>query len=356
MRANSFKWFTAGVFAFVLAGIAFTAGVRLSPVAPVPPPAIAPDVPVAPRTDETLETPSTAIVDVTPIVTPASETISPLENTTRVEFKQSNDGFTIPEVTITGSGKVPPGEVVIMTASMVPTEHLKRATFSWAVFDAKLGRRERVATFPDNTQIIFGAGLRPTKFLVTFQASFIFEKTEVVEVVKSVDPPVTEKVTVVTRSDLMTTGITEYLVQVEGETPEPEPEPDTPPDPKPTPDPVFPDGRFGLSKIFYQSVKQNVVSKKFIPEVAANFGSIASAIAAGGIKEPEKALAELAAANKQTLSTADAAVKTEWTKVLGADSTYQNTLFSLNESGKLKTVEDFRAAFKEIEEGIRAVK
>lgn len=97
-------------------------------------------------------------------------------------------------------------------------------------------------------------------------------------------------------------------VPVPTPTPAPVPTPNPTPNPTPTPQPtppvgpvVIPQDTYGMTQWGYDNVK-NIADKQYIAGLADNFESIASAIAAGGIKTPQDANLKLSERNRATLN------------------------------------------------------
>jgi len=128
-------------------------------------------------------------------------------------------------------------------------------------------------------------------------------------------------------------------------TPEPEPPPIPPPPPTP-PTPSFPDGRFKLSAFTYaETLKLPVnVRKATSGPVASNFRSMAAAIAAGAVTDPQAVCDKTAEMNVQTMGTYRPQFE-PWLKAM------EKELDRLADQG-LVSGEDYRVAWLEIADGL----
>lgn len=128
------------------------------------------------------------------------------------------------------------------------------------------------------------------------------------------------------------------------------PIPPTPPPPGPVPPPL-PDGKYELANasatwaLAFVPVQSRSVSKL----LANSFRSMASAIGAGTMKDPQTILTQTREANNLALSGHVDAWKPWGTKL-------SETLAKLNAEGKLVTPEDYATAWNEIATGLEAVK
>lgn len=139
-------------------------------------------------------------------------------------------------------------------------------------------------------------------------------------------------------------------INVKGGSPEPGP------GPGPTPDVVLPDGKYKLAAFAFNAAKSYVKDDNDrvagAAAIAKSLKGIVARIAAGTIKDPETALAELEVANASALRDAkvDRATWDSWGTAL------QKEWFPLYQNGKMKTLEDFSTAFKEVATGLEAVR
>lgn len=133
-------------------------------------------------------------------------------------------------------------------------------------------------------------------------------------------------------------------------------EPGPEPGPGPEPAPVLPDGKYKLAAFAYNAAKSYVKNDNDRVKGAAalikSLNGVVSRIAAGTIKDPETALAELEAANASSLRDAGVARATwdAWGSAL------QKEWYPLYKNGQMKSLDDFVVAFKEIVTGLSAIK
>lgn len=224
---------------------------------------------------------------------------------------------------------------------------LVNVNYNWKLYEVKYdkeGKEYRVfrksyrplSDNPLGNSVLFSTGNRATKFFVEVSASYVFA---VLKDDKKLD------VTVVSKN-------IENYIKVISDTPTP-PEPG--PDP-PNPDnPVFPDGKYKLSKLVYDSVMKSVPAEK--RQIGADasskaYKSVSAAIAAGTIKTIQDGLKEAKKANDSNLSTAGIPVGT-W-NAFGL--VLQNYIYDLYDKNQLLTVSDLRDAFLEISVGLDKVK
>ncbi len=142
-------------------------------------------------------------------------------------------------------------------------------------------------------------------------------------------------------------------IEVKGE---PGPGPGPGPGPSPEPDPVFPDKRYKLAKFAYDTayakVPDGAARRNGAEALATSFEGAAARIAAGTVKDPETSLVELEASNVAALKAAriDRAHWDAWGTAL------QKEWHPLNVSGKMKTIEDFADAYREVALGLKSVR
>lgn len=138
--------------------------------------------------------------------------------------------------------------------------------------------------------------------------------------------------------------------------PPPGPGPNPDPDPKPDVEPVFPHGKFGLSKFSYDTAKRLVKSNRQADgakAVVEAFTEVSKMIEKGEIKSSEVALATMAKTNLSTLSKYGIPVS-EWDSFGVA---LQEKLYELDNNQTFSnSVVELRIAFIEISEGLKAIK
>jgi len=131
---------------------------------------------------------------------------------------------------------------------------------------------------------------------------------------------------------------TTWIVTV-GDVP-PDPNPPTPPGPQPE--------VFGLETLARES-KALIRSdgQQFIPTVAANFESTASAVAAGGLKTIQSAREAIQASNRASLGTAGVAAWNPWLVKVGV------AVDALEDTGRFTDVKAYGQALAEIARGLK---
>lgn len=135
--------------------------------------------------------------------------------------------------------------------------------------------------------------------------------------------------------------------------PDPDPDPPNPPDPPPGPvEPVFPDGTYKLAKFTYDNAPKGGNNITLANNLANNFQTVSSSIAAGVITSINNANSDLKTRNQATFAQ-HGSTPPEWAAFFTKFSEKMNSLFAANQ---LITVQDLRTAFQEIEQGLREVK
>lgn len=266
---------------------------------------------------------------------------------------QGAEKFVVPKQTILGAEEaVPPGDIVILKISPIALkdkpQFLKETQYHWTVF--KNGKKfDRFIPWPDNSTLVFGAGMdtkADIKVLLTIGYRF-----EVTEDVKDKDGKVIGKT--IKESAMRIPQPVVAQVRVGNGPPDPGPDPVNPD----VPDPVFPVGKYGLSKVVYDASKlvtlDSASKVRSATALANNYKGIASSIRAGAIKTPQDALIKTKEGNASALSSA-AVVNSSWEPW---DLVVQKVLTNLNKVDKtLMTASDIAIAWDEIAAGLLAVK
>jgi hypothetical protein len=235
--------------------------------------------------------------------------------------------FVVPSQKIVGAETaVPLGELVDLTISPIkdPPKHFVSCSIAWKVFDGD--KEKRVREYQDG--IFFGAGVVPKRMTALAAITYLY-------VVKEGD-----KTTEITTK----TVIISSLVII-GEDPGPSPDPATP-------EPSFPEARYNLQKKSYSLAMNKVpasIRKGSAAAVAKSFESMASAVAAGAVKEVDDLLKKTAESNRAAVG----ANKAEWEPFF---KEMQDTLYSLYESKQMLTATDFAEAWREVAAGLKSVK
>lgn len=138
----------------------------------------------------------------------------------------------------------------------------------------------------------------------------------------------------------------EVAVIESGESPDPAP---PGPPPSPTPPEPAPDDRFGLARqVAGWLAEVPAPHRSASGRLADSFLSIASAVAAGTLREPASILAETRASNNRALGSAEAI---EAWKPFGRR--IETRLSELHKDRRLSTADDYRQAWSEIAHGLR---
>ena len=145
-----------------------------------------------------------------------------------------------------------------------------------------------------------------------------------------------------------------FFVEIAGDAPNPPlpPDPPDPPEPEPNPEPDFEPGRYGLARYCYDLAPKSGQNPLIAQALANNFQAVSSSIAAGVIKDINSANKDLKARNQATFNNFGG-TPPEWEQFFQKFAEKMNNFF---QGGQLTTVQDFRVALTEIENGLRAVK
>lgn len=238
--------------------------------------------------------------------------------------------FPVPSQSLKGGGSLGPGDLAeVWVTPLTSPPNLEGVSYAWRVYDSDWNEKKAFEFKPG--YVIFGTGIKPTKFKVFVAATYLY-------VVKDAKGAVTE---VATRNNLLSTD-----VEVKGDGPAPQP---PAPAPQP-PDPNFPPGQFGLSKTAYDATKLVSSATKVAEahQLAGNFKSLASMAAAGSLQSLEDMLKQTADKNRATLGASVAA----WDPFL---KTLQDALYGFYEQNKLD-LKTAVAAWNEVALGMEAVK
>jgi len=235
--------------------------------------------------------------------------------------------FVVPQQKIVGAeSPVPLGELVDLTVSPIkdPPKHFVSCSIAWKVFDGD--KEKRVREYQDG--IFFGAGVVPKRMTALAAITYLY-------VVKEGDKTIEITTKTVIISSLVTIG--EDL--------------DPAPDPA-APEPSFPESRYNLHKKAYSLAMSKVPAatrKGSAAAVAKSFESMASAVAAGAIKEVDDLLKKTAESNRAAVG----ANKVAWEPFF---KEMQDTLYSLYEDKQMVTATDFAEAWREVASGLKSVK
>ena len=235
--------------------------------------------------------------------------------------------FVVPQQKIVGAeAPVPLGELVDLTVSPIkdPPKHFVSCSIAWKVFDGD--KEKRVREYQDG--IFFGAGVVPKRMTALVAITYLY-------VVKEGDK--TTEIT--TKTVILSSPV------IIGEGPDPSPDPAAP-------EPSFPEARYNLHKKAYSLAMSKVPAatrKGAATAVAKSFESMASAVAAGTIKEVDDLLKKTAESNRAAVG----ANKAAWEPFF---KEMQDTLYSLYEGKQMVTASDFAEAWREVAVGLKSVK
>lgn len=236
-----------------------------------------------------------------------------------------------PKVVIQGADvAVPLGEIVILQAQIrdeVPA-YVKKREYAWNITEAGYTKRSWV----DGDKVVFGAGVKATKLNVELQVKLTYE---------------------VGSEQLIL--ISEQKVDViVGSGPTPDPPGPNPPDPKPpgpAPDPS--PNLIGLGKLAYDwAIAVGPKEKASAAILAKGFRDIG--VQAGHsteLKDIRSILVETKKLNNANLTKAGIDPKTwdAWGNKL------QEYLYEKYNTGELKTVEDYKKSYDQIDKGLSAI-
>lgn len=235
--------------------------------------------------------------------------------------------FVVPSQKIVGAeSPVPLGELVDLTVSPIkdPPKHFVSCSIAWKVFDGD--KEKRVREYQDG--IFFGAGVVPKRMTALVAITYLY-------VVKEAD----KTIEIATKTVIISSPV------IIGEDPSPTPDPAAP-------EPSFTDARYNLHKKAYSLAMSKVPAatrKGSAAAVAKSFESMASAVAAGAIKEVDDLLKKTAESNRAAVG----ANKAAWEPFF---KEMQDTLYSLYEDKQMVTATDFAEAWREVAVGLKSVK
>lgn len=247
---------------------------------------------------------------------------------------------TIPKQDIIGvQAEYTAGDMVILSVSGIPEKpkYLIDVNYSWLVLNCDGTPKSSVMVWPDKTQIFFSVGVakKPTSYTVVLAISYTYE-------IKDEKGVTTDIKTVLAPQKAV-------KLKVKGLDPEPDP-----PGPNPNPSPVFPDGKYQLSKFIFDTVNNKTITNKArgATALANSFKAIDAQIAAGTLKTYQDALKQTQLSNQSAISK-DGSSLVEWDSVFLA---LQDKLYDLYTTNKMTTLADLRVAWTELAAGLVAVK
>ncbi len=254
--------------------------------------------------------------------------------------------FVVPEQKLVGADEpIPLGELVELSASPIksPPTYLASTSYTWRV--AEDMRLQKFRTNPDGS-VWWAAGVVDKTMWVTCSVTHLY-------LVKDAEGRITQ---VSTRNVIL---FAKVVIGKGSPRPGPVPVPPGPgpgPGPAPAPDPVFPDGQYKLAALAYKSAAVKVTDPtartKGSEALARSYEGVASAIAAGTLKDLTAALAATKAANNKAI--ADAGVDAAKWEAFGVD--LQDAVYALYQAKKINSVADLGTAWLEISAGLKKVK
>jgi hypothetical protein len=269
---------------------------------------------------------------------------------TATELK--GEKFELPTIRVRGNeAPFDPGDEVILEASIDKTkipENLVEIRYKWIILDN--GRRRTAIVTDDGQKIGFGAGLTPRRIAVTLDVDCLFGVKDADGFVNKASMYSPEPV------------ITEVVIgNPPAPTPVPVPTP-TPPSPTPTPPspaPILPEGQFGMAKFSYDAVTNDASiaatdKVKLAQALSASFGGIAAQIAAvSTYTDVPTILADTKKRNSEAITSSGVPIVStaNLKKALG------DKIYSLyHDQQKVNTASDFAQLYREIRDGLNAVK
>jgi hypothetical protein len=260
--------------------------------------------------------------------------------------------FELPTIRVRGNeAPFDPGDEIILEASIDKTkipENLVEIRYKWIVIDN--GRRRNMIVSDDGQKIGFGAGMSPRKIAVTLDVDCLFGVKDAEGFVNKASMYSPEPV------------ITEVIV---GNPPAPTPVPvpptpvPIPPTPVPVPAPVFPDGQFGMAKFSYDAITSDTTitatdKVKLAQALAASFGGVAAKIAAvSTYTDVPTILADTKKANNDAINSSGVPMAS----TANLKKTLGDKIYSLyHDQQKVNTASDFAQLYREIRDGLNAVK
>lgn len=250
----------------------------------------------------------------------------------------SKDEYVVPNQTIKGLEKpVAIGDVVTLSLSKVDTvSPLVSYDEVWKVYEfvtidgkTKVINKttESYTNAEGNKVVVFGSGTSSRTLFVQVAVTYLYATKD------------SDKITKFGSRTVVLTG---ELCIGDGT------------DPQPPPTPEVPDGKFGLTKLVYQSMMNNVKNGRVLAgkKVAVGYDSVVAKIRAKNLTDPEEILQEAGKAASTALMGVDYD-KQGWSKV---SDDVQNKLFDLYTNKTLKVSNDYADALESLSAGLKLVR
>lgn len=258
----------------------------------------------------------------------------------------------LPNVKIEGVDvAIPYGELVqVSVNAQDKVENLQNSIYSWKVYDENY-RPKNVYVSEDGKKLIFGAGIKKTKFLAVLSATYTFVDKDDKGAITSVET--------------LTTGISEAIIKIGDDdiVPPPPPVPPTPPTPPvppvpPNPPTPLPDSPLGLvvPSVEAYSIMKAPTKATAAKLIAKNYNLVKNRIAGKEITTLKEAYAQLSDLNGKALrgefvdETGNKILKekgdfAEWN---AWDQVIKKNVYDLYMAKKLVALEDYIGTFAEV--------
>lgn len=260
--------------------------------------------------------------------------------------------FPTPKQAILG-GDVPvrKGEMVVLSVSpLAETPNLKSVTYFWKILDSNFKEKQNVITWHDGTKVFFGAGLENKKLLVCLTIVYHFEVRTDGKIVES---------------GTRCSGVLITEIQI-GDDPSPTPPGPSPVPPGPNPVPptpvpptpvIVPDGQYKIAPFVYNEVMKSTLSPEMKVRAARAYSSAFSGVSAAAAAGTIKDIREMLTKTKEAVESALAREGIDKKLFDGIDSRVGDFIYNeLYKTGKIKTVQDFKACWDELVLGLGYVR
>lgn len=256
----------------------------------------------------------------------------------------------VPDQKIVGAeSPISLGELAYLSVSPIsnkPSE-LVSSAYKWRVLYFENSKFHEKRVIESDNGIYFGAGIMSRRVMAFVSVTHLFVKKDQTGNVIDVQT--------------VTRFLSQEVILGDGTQPTPVPPPPMPVPPPPVPvppppppppppnvDPVFPNGKYNMSKQFYDIVKAKVPAspnkQKAAFALAASYKSIASQIAAGVLKDPADILKKTTISNQNAIASVGVD-RSDW---LPAFTDLQRLTFDLYDRHLLVAASDYAILMNEI--------